>query len=163
MPTKNRSKRRQRDEESQQLMADHGTGITDGLASVENVAGGQLLVDVDGIKFQMARGVGEELLASLTKALRPFAGYSIFDDIMLMLDVVIDRLMAGEEADDGQDKGRAEAYTMTLAIIRGPHTPDYDAEKKRQMIRYKKRMSDEFESENRRGDHRRSQLNGIEE
>jgi hypothetical protein len=123
-------------------MGDHGTGITDGLAGVKNLPNGHLLVDVDGIKFEMVKGVGEELLASLSKALRPFSGYSIFDEIMMALDAVIDRLMASPdaEAEDGQDRGRAEAYTMALAIIRNPHKPDYPGEKNRQMIRYHKRQ-----------------------
>lgn len=155
-----RNKLQQRVMESERLMGNHGTGITDGLASVETLSQGRYLVEVDGIKFDIPKGVAEELLASLNKALRPFAGYSIFDDIMLMLDPVIDRLMEGPdaEAEDGQDRGRAEAYTMALAMIRGPYKPDYPGEKKRQMARYRARMSGEHDSEVRRGEHRREKL-----
>lgn len=154
MPTREATKRRQW-EESHRLMGDHGTGITDGLAGVERLPNGHLLVDVDGIKFEMATGVGEELLASLTRALRPFAGFSIFDEIMMNLDAVIDRLMGGDETEDGRDPGRAEAFTMALAIIRNPHSPDFVAEKARQMERWRQRESGEHESEMYRIDHKR--------
>lgn len=139
-------------------MGDHGTNITDGLAKVEQTGKGKFQVEIEGIKFEMPKGVAEELMASLVKALRPFAGYSIFDDIMMSLDTVIDRLMAGPdaEAEDGQDRGRAEAYTMALALIRNSYAPDYEGEKKRQMIRYDKRMSGEADSEVNRVAHRLS-------
>ena len=130
------------EEERKELMADHGTGMTDGLATVERTKKG-LLVSFDGMKFELGTGVGEELLYSLTRALRPYAGYSIFDEIMLHLDPVIDRLMAEEPAEDGQDKGRAEGFTMSLATIRNPNKPDYLEEKRRQMVRYNKRQDGE--------------------
>lgn len=129
--------------ESEELMADHGTGITDGLVSVERTKTG-FLVALDGMKFELGTGVGEELLYRLTKALRPYAGYSIFDELMLQLDAILDRLMAGEPADDGRDPGRAEAYTMALATIRNPHAPDYKKEKDRQMERWEKRNDGEI-------------------
>lgn len=125
-------------EESEQLMTGHTREISAGATSVQpfkNV----LLMDVNGIKFHVPRGVGEELLAQLTRALRPYAGYSIFDRIMQENDAVIDRLMAGESAEDGQDKGRAEALTKCLAMIRNPYEPDYPEEKRRQMERWRKR------------------------
>jgi hypothetical protein len=52
---------------------------------------------------------------------------------------VLDRLVAGEIADDDRDPGRAEAYTMCCAIIRNPYKPDYPREKELQMERYEKR------------------------
>lgn len=146
--------------ESKALMADHGTGITDGLAHVEDMGKGRFLVVVEGIKFEMPKGAAEELLYTLTKALRPYAGYSIFDEIMMNLDAVIDRLMAGEPAKDGRDPGRAETFTMCLAIIRNPHSPDFLDEKRRQMERYEKRQSSETQSENNRVGHKRSQRPG---
>jgi hypothetical protein len=148
------------EEERRQLMADHGTGITDGLAHVEDMGKGRFLVVVEGIKFEMPKGAAEELLYTLTKALRPYAGYSIFDEIMMNLDAVIDRLMSGEPAKDGRDPGRAETFTMCLAIIRNPHSPDFPGEKKRQMERYEKRQSSETQSEDNRVEHKRSQRPG---
>lgn len=146
------------EEERRELMADHGTGMTDGIARVEDVGRGRFLVVIDDIKFEMPKGAAEELLYTLTKALRPYAGYSVFDIIMCALDPVIDRLVAGEEAEDGRDPGRAEGFTMSLAIIRNPHAPDFPGEKKRQMERLQKRDSDEFQSENIRADKRREEL-----
>lgn len=151
------------EEERRQLMADHGTFITDGLATVERTKKG-LLVDIDGIKFDIPVKVGEELMASLNRALRPFAGFSVFDEIMMNLDAVIDRLMAGPDgqAEDGRDPGRAEAFTMALAIIRQCGKPDFQGEKERQMERYQKRMSGEADNEIRRIEHRRSKQEGLD-
>lgn len=146
--------------ESKALMADHGTGITDGLAQVKVGAKGRYEVAIDGIKFDIPKGAAEELLYSLTKALRPYSGYSIFDEIMMNLDAIIDRLMTGEPAEDGRDPGRAETFTMCLAIIRNPHMPDFPGEKKRQMERYEKRMSGEHDSETRRIEHKRKERAG---
>jgi len=143
--------------ESEALMADHGTGMTDGLAAVERLPNGRLLANVDGIKFEMPVGAGEELLYSLTRALRPFSGYSIFDELMMELDAIIDRLMANEPAADGLDKGRAEMLTKALAIIRNPNLPDYPYEKQRQMERYRKRMESPTQDENKRVAHKRKQ------
>lgn len=130
-------------QESKELMADHGTGMTDGLATVREATKGRYEVALDGMKFDIPKGVAEELLYSLTHALRPYAGYSIFDELMLQLDAVLDRLMVNEPAEDGRDPGRAEAFTMCLATIRDPHQPDYPGEKERQMVRYEKRQNGE--------------------
>lgn len=100
---------------------------------------GDRVIDLDGMKFQIGLRVAEELCASLTANLRPFAGYSIFDKVMLELDAVLDRLMAGEATEDGRDPGRAEMATMVLAIIRNPYEPDYEGERDRQMERWRKR------------------------
>jgi hypothetical protein len=131
------------EEERRQLMADHGTGMTDGLAKVEQMPNGRLLVVIDEIKFDIPKGAAEELLYSLTKALRPYAGYSIFDELMMQLDAVMDRLMAGVPSEDGRDPGRAETYTMALATIRNPSAPDYPGEKDRQMERWRKRNEED--------------------
>jgi hypothetical protein len=152
--------RTQQERESEELMADHGAGITDGLADVKEVKKGQYEVALDGMKFGIPKGVAEELLYKLTKALRPYAGYSIFDEIMMNLDVIIDRLMAGEPAEDGRDPGRAETFTMCLAIIRNPHNPLFEEERKRQMDRYKIRMSEDGDSETARVEHKRGQRPG---
>jgi hypothetical protein len=146
--------------ESEELMADHGTGITDGLADVKEAKKGQYEVALDGMKFEIPKGVAEELLFKLTKALRPYAGYSIFDEIMMNLDAVIDRLVAREPAEDGRDPGRAEAFTMALAIIRNPHSPQFNEERDRQMDRYRLRMIEEGDSETRRVEHKRGQQEG---
>jgi hypothetical protein len=93
-----------------------------------------------GIRFQLSRGVAEELLGGLTRQIRPYAGYSIFDRIMEELDTVIDRLMSGDgAAADERDPGRAEAFCRALAMIRDPYQPDYEEERKRQMERWNQR------------------------
>lgn len=126
-------------EESEELINGHTRDMTTGSTSVQTSSKNQLLVDIDGIKFNVPRGVGEELLAQLSRALRPYAGYSIFDVIMMELDAVLDRMMAGNPSDDGRDPGRGEAFTMCLAAIRNPYEPDYEEEKRRQMERWRKR------------------------
>ena len=98
---------------------------------------GDRQVDLDGIKFKIGLHVAEELLAALSTSLRPWQGYSIIDKIQLQLDPVMARLMAGEPADDGRDPGRAETYTMVLAIIRDPYEPNYEDEKALQVERFR--------------------------
>lgn len=146
-----------RKQESQNLMADHGTGITDGLVECEPIGKGRYRATIGGIKFDVSKGVAEEVLFKFTKALRPYAGYSIFDEIMLALDPVIDRLMAQEPAEDGRDPGRAESLCLALAIIRNPDCPDVDAEKERQMERYRLREFGEAPNEVRRANHKQTQ------
>lgn len=134
------------EEESEQLQRDFTEVPKDGTVRVESVSKrGDRILDLDGMKFQIGQRVCEELLAALSRSLRPYAGYSIFDCIMQDLDVVLDRLMSGNPADDDRDPGRAEAYTMCLAIIRNPYEPDYPAEKQRQMERWEKRDAKDAE------------------
>jgi hypothetical protein len=130
-------------EESDNLQRDFTTLPKDATVKVESVTKrGDRILDLEGIRFQIGQRVAEELLAALSRSLRPYAGYSIFDCIMQDLDAVLDRLMAGEPAEDGRDPGRAEAYTKALATIRNPYEPDYPAEKDRQMERWEKRNAE---------------------
>lgn len=112
-----------------------------GKAAVEKLPNGNYQVEIEQGRFEVQPSEAEDLLWALTSALRPFAGYSIADRIQQNLDVVIDRLQAGEEAEDGRDPGRAEGYTMVLAIVRNPYAPDYPGERKQQMSRWRKRNS----------------------
>lgn len=108
-----------------------------GRVKVETVSKGDRQIDLDGMKFNIGQHVAEELLAALSTSLRPWQGYSIMDKIQIELDPVMARLMAREPAEDGRDPGRAEAYTMVLAIIRDPYEPNYDNEKARQVERFR--------------------------
>jgi hypothetical protein len=114
-----------------------------GRVKVEELPKGDRRIDLDGMVFQVGRNVSEELLAALSTSLRPWQGYSIMDKIQLELDPILDRLMAQEPAEDGRDPGRAEAYTMVLAIIRNPYAPDYADEKKLQVERFYARNGDD--------------------
>lgn len=108
-----------------------------GRVTFEPTDKGQFIMDLDGIRFQVPRGMVEEIVAAGTTAMRPYAGMSIFDRIMDELDTVINRLMSGDgAAEDGRDPGRAEAYTMALALIRNTYQPDYEQEKERAMERW---------------------------
>lgn len=107
-----------------------------GRVKVETLSKGDRKIDLDGMGFQIGQAVAEELLAALSSSLRPYQGYAIFDRIQQQLDPVMDRLMAGAPAEDGRDPGRAESYTMVLAIIRNPHKADYPSEKVRQVNRW---------------------------
>lgn len=98
------------------------------------------IINLDGMRFDIPRGLLEEMVAAGTSILRPYAGLSIFERIMTELDTVIARLMSGDgAAEDGRDPGRAEAFNMCLAIIRNTYQPDYEAEKQRAMERYQNR------------------------
>lgn len=115
-----------------------------GLVRVETVnRRGDRSISLDGMKFQVGQSVAEDLLAALSSSLRPYAGYAIFDRIQQELDPVLDRLMSGDVTEDGRDPGRAEAYTMVLAIVRNPYDTDYPGEKDRQMERYNKRAEED--------------------
>lgn len=108
-----------------------------GRCSVRAGDQGGVRLDIAGIKFDIPRPLAEELNAALASYLRPFAGLSIFERVMEELDVVIARLMSGDgQAEDGRDPGRAEAFTMVLAILRNTYDPDYDQEKERAMERF---------------------------
>lgn len=101
---------------------------------------GEVDVEIAGIRYRLHKIVADELLGGLSRAVRPYAGYSIFDRIMEELDAVIDRLMSGDgAAADDRDPGRAEAFCRSLALIRNPYQPDYDGERERQMDRYEQR------------------------
>lgn len=69
-------------------------------------------------------------------ARRKCDGRSILEMLEHELDVVVERLMAQQETEDGQDKGRAEAMAYALAIFRQPYNPDYPGEKNRAMERW---------------------------
>lgn len=112
---------------------------SNGSVKIEILPKGDRQIDFDGLRFQVGAKVAEELLSALSSSLRPYAGYSIFDKIMVKLDSVLDRMMAGEPQEDGRDPGRAEALTLALAIIRNPYEPNYTEEKERQMERYHER------------------------
>lgn len=99
---------------------------------------GDRLIELDGMRFQVGQSAAEDLMAALNSSLRPYAGYAIVDRVQQNLDPVLDRLVSGDVAEDGRDPGRAEAYTMVLAIIRNPYEPDYPGEKERQMEHYNK-------------------------
>lgn len=132
--------------ESEELMEDFTELPPDAVVSVKSVTKkGDRVLDLDGMKIQIGHRAAEELVAVLTRSLRPYAGFSIFERIMQELDAVIDRLMAEEEAEDGRDPGRAEAFCRSLALIRNPYEPDFDGERKRQMERYRKRQDAEPE------------------
>lgn len=96
-------------------------------------------VDINGIAFQISTSDAEDLMCALTTSLRPHAGIAIISRIQEELDAVMDRLMSGDVAEDGRDPGRAEAYTMVMAIFRNLYSTDYPGEKERQMERYWKR------------------------
>lgn len=109
-----------------------------GRARVETTEGGERIIGIDGIRFQVPKPLAEELLAALATNLRPHTGLSLFERVMSELDTIIDRLMAGNgaAAEDGRDPGRAEAFTMCLAIMRNPYEPNYEGERDRAMERW---------------------------
>lgn len=64
-----------------------------------------------------------------------YGGKSLLEKLEEELDVVIDRLMAGEPAED--DKGYAKGLTFSIATIRGGYgTPNVEAVKTEAMERY---------------------------
>jgi hypothetical protein len=108
-----------------------------GNAKVKKIAGsGSYAVEINGIAFEISGADAEDLMCALTTALRPHAGVAIIGRIQEQLDSVMDRLMTGEVSEDGRDPGRAEAYTMAMAIFRNLYNTDYPAEKQRQVERW---------------------------
>lgn len=55
------------------------------------------------------------------------AGRSIREIVWEELDVVMERLMSGNQAEDGRDAGRAEGLAFALAIFQNPYLPSVDA------------------------------------
>lgn len=58
------------------------------------------------------------------------------------LDSIVDRLMTGQQAEDGRDPGRAEGVALCIAIIKNPYRPNLDAMRNEAMVRYEDRVED---------------------
>ncbi len=66
-----------------------------------------------------------------------YGGKSLLEKLEEELDVVIDRLMAGEEVSDPDDKGYAKGLAFSIATIYGGYgTPNVEAVKQAAMERY---------------------------
>lgn len=115
-----------------------------GNAKVKKIPGSSSYsAEINGIAFEISAHDAEDLMCALTTALRPHAGIAIIGRIQENLDTVMDRLMTGEVAEDGRDPGRAEAYTMVMAIFRNLYGVDYPGEKQRQVERWNERNGDD--------------------
>lgn len=54
-------------------------------------------------------------------------GMSIRERYWEELDAIVDRLNAGEPAEDGRDPGRAEGIAWCLAVMANPYQPNIEA------------------------------------
>ena len=59
--------------------------------------------------------------------MREWKGQSLLDGMWEELMTIGDRLMTGQEAEDGQDKGRAEGVAYCIALVQKPYAPDIQA------------------------------------
>lgn len=117
-----------------------------GNAKVEKIPGSRnYATTINGISFEISGHDAEDLMCALSTALRPHAGIAIIGRIQEELDGVMNRLMTGEVAEDGRDPGRAEAFTMAMAIFRNLYKVDYPGEKERQVERWHRNNPEEDE------------------
>lgn len=138
------------------------TGPDSGLVQPRNLRGvngrvevsanqaGRRTIKVDGFVMDVPQGLAWEMSSALSTALRPFAGFSIFENIMTCMDQAVDELMAEiesyEEDDEERDmapeilklKGEISGYVTVMCLMRG--SDDTEGEKKRAMERYKARQ-----------------------
>lgn len=125
---------------------------THGRVVVEKAGGGtsRRTIKMDGLSIELPLGLTEELHAAVSSSLRPYAGFSIFQHIMMRLDDAIEELMEmvedgwGEGDHDDQIalaemKGRCAALTEALAEVRDSYNPDIEYEKARAMERWESR------------------------
>jgi hypothetical protein len=138
------------------------TGPDSGLVFPRNIRGingrvevspqekGRRTIKMDGFVIDVSQGLAHELSCALSTALRPFAGMSIFEQIMTAMDAAVDELMAEiesyEEGDEEREmapdilqlKGEIGGYIFCLCSMRGNN--DVEGEKKRAMDRYQARQ-----------------------
>lgn len=108
-----------------------------------------------GVKINLTRAAGEEILRTLHKVLHPWAGHSIKETIQEELDSVVGRLISDgrpaniEEAGNkkpikqqqedwklyGEDRGQAQGLAYALAVIRNPYGPNVEAIRKEALER----------------------------
>lgn len=69
-------------------------------------------------------------------------GKSLVEIMEGELDAIIDRLMTGQEADDGRDPGRAEGVAYCIAVIRMPYNPSIPIIKEQAMERWEARSAE---------------------
>ena len=52
-----------------------------------------------------------------------YAGPSIIETLWTELMTITERLLTGQEAEDGRDQGRAEGVAYALAVMHNPYQP----------------------------------------
>lgn len=71
------------------------------------------------------------------------AGKSILEMLWESLDTVMERLMTGAVAEDGQDVGMARGIALSIAIMTNPYAPSIDAIREEAMERWSDAHPDE--------------------
>jgi hypothetical protein len=63
-------------------------------------------------------------------------GKSIYEQLWEELMAIMERLMTGQEAEDGRDPGRAEGVAHALAVFTNPYIPNIEAIREEAMDRW---------------------------
>jgi len=71
------------------------------------------------------------------------AGKSIVEIMWEELDTIVERIMTGEEAEDGRDPGRAEGVAMCISIISNPYLPNLPAVREEAIRRFEAAQEEE--------------------
>lgn len=66
------------------------------------------------------------------------AGKSIYEQLWEELMAIMERLMTGQEAEDGRDPGRAEGVAHALAVFTNPYVPNIEAIREEAMDRWER-------------------------
>lgn len=66
------------------------------------------------------------------------AGKSIYEIMWDELMTIVERLMTGQEAEDGRDPGRAEGVAYAIAVFTNPYAPNLEAIRDQAMERWEK-------------------------
>lgn len=95
------------------------------------------------LKRAVARLVKVNGLRPIRPASQVCQGKSILEMLWDELETIVERLMAGAEAED--DKGRALGTAYAIAVIENPYLPDIERVRKEAMRRWEAEHGDDFE------------------
>ena len=121
---------------------------TNGRVKVTTNTIGPRLITMDEFSLEVPQGLAWELSSALGTALRPYAGFSIFQHIMTEMDDAIDLLMAERENQHEDEwatnpeilrlQGECHAYAVALSMVRkgNPTDEDIGEEKAQAMTRW---------------------------
>lgn len=96
----------------------------------------------EAAEFAAARGdqpwgVEEVRIPLHRPSLRPiYGGPTLLEALWNEMDVLMERLMTGEAAEDGGDRYRAEELAWVLAIVENAYNPDMDRIRAKAMERW---------------------------
>lgn len=85
-----------------------------------------ITIETPAMSSKHATVAADLLRAAAVDAGNSCMGKSVTELLWEELDRIVDRLMTGQEAEDGKDAGRAEGTAYALAVFQNPYRPNLD-------------------------------------